>query len=308
MLTVRDMRDLGLTFAGGGNRCFYQIGLLEHWGNKLWPRVAAVSGCSAGAGMLVLLLSGRAETTRAHWDALRRGVRKNLDPLRVLRGERMAPHAAIYRSTIVHAMADGGLERLRAQPFPIYMLCSRPPAWLNMGVATWLGLGAYALEKRLDPHILHSTAGRRLGFREFVFDARDCQTPEEVADLVIASSATPPFTPVGAFRATRALDGGLIDNAPAFVVERDTRVRRNLVLLTRAYPPHVTGPRGSRLYIGPSEPPPVHRWDYTEAATERVDRTVDLGRRDALSQLATLEAWLSEPSTGSALQTAEAAQ
>jgi predicted acylesterase/phospholipase RssA len=302
------MRDLGVTFAGGGNRCFYQIGLLEHWGHKLWPRVAAVSGCSAGAGVLMLLLSGRAETSRAHWDSLRRGVRKNLDPLRALRGEPMAPHEAIYRSTILHAMADGGLERMRSQPFPIYLLCSRPPAWLNMGLATWLGLGAYALEKRLDPYIMHSTAGRRLGFREFVFDARNCETAEEVADLVIASSATPPFTPVGAFRTTRALDGGLIDNAPAFVVEREARVRRNLVLLTRAYPSHVLGPRGSRLYVGPSEPPPVHRWDYTEGATERVDRTVDLGRRDALAKLATLEAWLAERSAETELPTAEAAQ
>src|SRR5690606_25595568 len=119
----------------------------------------------------------------------------------------------------------------------------------------------------------------------FVFDARDCETADEVADLVIASSATPPFTPVGSFRTTRALDGGLIDNAPAFVVERDARVRRNLVLLTRAYPSSVIGERGERLYVGPSEALPVHRCDYTEEATERVDRTVALGRQDALAQL-----------------------
>jgi predicted acylesterase/phospholipase RssA len=301
------MRDLGLTFAGGGNRCFYQIGLLDHWASRLWPRVAAVSSCSAGAAMLVLTLSGRARESRTHWDALRRGVQKNIDPLKLLRGQRITPHNAIYRSTLLHALEEGGLERLRAQPFPIYMLCSIPPSRLGVGLATWIGLGAYALEKRIDPLIMHSRSGARLGFREFVFDVRDCETAEEGADLVIASSATPPFTPVGAFRAARVLDGGLIDNAPAFVVERDERVQKNLVLLTRPYPPAALGRRGNRLYVGPSEPLPVHRWDYTESATARVDRTVELGRRDALAQLAALEAFLAPVAT-EALETAEAAQ
>jgi predicted acylesterase/phospholipase RssA len=301
------MRDLGLTFAGGGNRCFYQIGLLEHWAERLWPRVAAVSSCSAGAAMLVLMLSGRARESRERWDSLRQGVQKNIDPARVLRGERITPHNAIYRSTLLHALAEGGLERLRGQPFPIYMLCSVPPARLGMTLATWVGLGAYALEKKLDPLIMHSRSGKRLGFREFVFDVRECESAEEVADLVIASSATPPFTPVGAFRTMRVLDGGLIDNAPAAVVERHPRVQKNLVLLTRPYPPSAMGLRGKRFYVGPSEPLPVHRWDYTESATERVDRTIELGRRDALAQLAKLDAWLA-PAVTEHVETAEAAQ
>jgi len=284
------MRDLGITFAGGGNRSFYQQGFVESWGERLWPRVAAVSGCSAGSAIVILLLSGRAEAARKHWDALRKGITKNVDLTRALRGERIAPHGPIYRSTVIHALIEGGLERVRAQPFPIYVLCTVAPSYVPMGLAVWLGFGAYALEKQRNERLLHPSAGLRLGYREFAFDARDCETPEELADLVLASSATPPFTPVGNFRGMALLDGGIIDNAPAYLVEREPNVRRNLVLLSRPYPEGVAGEQGTRLYVAPSEPVPVDRWDYTESA--RVDEALALGARDAARLEHPLTRWL----------------
>ena len=153
------MRDLGLTFAGGGNRCFYQQGLLERWGDLLWPRVAAVAAASAGAAISILMLSGRADLARTHWDGLRKGLTKNLDPARLLRGETLAPHGRIYRSTLVHALEEGGLAQLKALPFPLYVLCAVPPAGWHIGAATWLGLGFYALEKKLRPVDIHPRAG-----------------------------------------------------------------------------------------------------------------------------------------------------
>jgi predicted acylesterase/phospholipase RssA len=284
------MRDLGLTLAGGGNRSFYQQALLTAWGERLWQRVAAVSCVSAGAAMAVLLLSGRAQAARVYWDGLRRGITKNLDFSRLLRGQPVAPHAPIYRSTIVHALGSGGLQQLQSTPFPIWISCAVPPRGLPIGVATWLGLSAYAIEKRIDPTLLHPEVGKRLGFREFVFDARACVSADEVADLVLASSSTPPFTPVGRFRGMNLLDGGIVDNVPASIVERHSEVRQNLVLLTRPYPPGVTGVHGRRLYIEPSGPVPIERWDYREVAA--VDATLELGRCDATAYAAQLEAWL----------------
>lgn len=274
------MRDLGLTFAGGGNRSFYQQGLVEAWAERLWPRVAAVAGCSAGSAIAILLLSGRRDQARSHWDGLRKGITKNVDLLRALRGEPIAPHGPIYRSTVVQALIEGGLERIRALPFPIYVLCSEVPSYVPMRAAVALGFGAYAYEKQRRPDLLHPEAGRKLGYREFAFDARDCETPDELADLVLASSATPPFTPVGNFRGRALLDGGIVDNAPAYLVERHPDVKRNLVLLSRPYPEGVAGERGMRLYIAPSERVPVERWDYTEHAP--VAETLALGARDAL--------------------------
>jgi hypothetical protein len=284
------MRDLGLTLAGGGNRSFYQQALLLAWGESLWERVAAVSCVSAGAAIVILSLSGRAEEARVHWDERRRGITKNLDWTRLLRGQRIAPHGEIYHSTLVHALSDGGLEQVRAVPFPIWVLCSIPPRGWPIDVATWVGLGAYSLEKRLNPNRLHPAVGRRLGFKEFVQDARECTSPEELADLVIASSSTPPFTPVGKFRGLTLLDGGIIDNVPASITERSPAVRRNLVLLTRPYPQGVTGEHGRRLYLEPSGPVPIQRWDYREQAA--VDATLELGKSDASRYRSRLDGWL----------------
>lgn len=287
------MRDIALTLAGGGNRSFYQQALLERWGEQLFPRVAAVASASAGAAIITLLLSGRAREARTHWDGLRRGITKNFDASRILRGQPPAPHGAIYRSTMLHALADDGLARLKATPFPIYILCTKPPKYLPMALATWLGLGAYSLEKRLDPRRLHPRVGLKLGFREYVYDARACETADELADLVLASSSTPPFTPVGRFHGTRLLDGGIIDNVPADVVERHPGVRKNLVLLTRPYPHGVTGMKGHRLYIEPSAPVPIERWDYRESAA--VEATLALGENDAAHYASLLSDWLDAP-------------
>lgn len=284
------MRDLGLTLAGGGNRSFYQQALLTAWGERLWQRVAALSCVSAGAAMAVLTLSGRAEPAREYWDELRRGITKNLDFKRLLRGQPVAPHGPIYHSTLVHALDNGGLEHVKSTPFPIWIACAQPPRGMPIGVATWLGLSAYSIEKRVDPTLLHPEVGKRLGFREFVFDARHCESPHELADLVLASSSTPPFTPVGRFRGMSLLDGGIVDNVPASIAERHPDVRRNLVLLTRPYPKGVTGIHGRRLYIEPSGKVPIERWDYREVAA--VEETIELGRSDAGAYAARLDAWL----------------
>ncbi|MFN9213972.1 MAG: patatin-like phospholipase family protein [Gemmatimonadota bacterium] len=54
-------RDLGLTLAGGGNRAFYQTGVLEALGGHLLDRVAAVGCVSACSCVITTLLSGRTD-------------------------------------------------------------------------------------------------------------------------------------------------------------------------------------------------------------------------------------------------------
>jgi len=273
-------RDVALTFAGGGNRSFYQLGLMLQWGERVWPRLASIGACSAGACVATLWLSGRESVARAFWHKRRMGVHKNLDWTALLRGRNPAPHGPIYRDTMLCAYAEGGLERIAAQPFPIYVLAAAFPRALPGSLGVLVGLGAYSLEKRLRPEMLHPSLGRRVGFRSVLVDARTCQSPEELADLVIASSATPPFTPVGSFRGQALLDGGMIDNVPADAAETVGPVRSNIVILTRRYPEDVLGLRGRRLYLAPSEPVPIHRWDYTRP--ELVDATLALGERDAV--------------------------
>ncbi len=272
-------RNTALTFAGGGNRAFYQLGLLHRWGERLWPRTAAIAACSAGACVVALWLSERERLVRSFWRARREGITRNVDPLRPLRGQRIVPHGDIYRDTLLCMFAEGGLERIRAQPFPIYVVTARLPPLVPATAAALAGFAAYNLEKRLRPSMVHPTAGRRIGFRPYVVDARTCESAEELADLVLASSSSPPFTKIGRFRGQRLLDGGLIDNVPAWAAEDHPDVDRNLVMMTRPYPPEALGEHGPRLYVAPTVTPPVDAWDYTQP--DKVDETIELGEREA---------------------------
>ena len=272
-------RDVAITFAGGGNRAFFQLGLMNRLAPLLAPRLGAIAACSAGACVATLWLAERAAETHDFWVKRREGVTRNLDLRRLLSREPLAPHGAVYRDTLLFSFRDGGYEKVVGQPFPIWILAARFPARWPSSLAVAAGLSAYSLEKAMRPKMIHPSFGQRLGFRPFIFDARDCRSPEELADLVLASSASPPFTPVGRFAGEALLDGGMVDNVPAFVAERDPAVKLNIVLLTRPYPPHVLGQSGARYYLAPSTPVPIERWDYTRP--DRLSATIDMGEREA---------------------------
>jgi predicted acylesterase/phospholipase RssA len=288
-------RTLGITFAGGGNRAFYQLGLMNVWGDALWPRVGAVAACSAGACVACMILSERVKQTSDFWKRRRAHVTRNFTWSNLLRGDNPAPHAPIYRDTLLHAFADGGFERIRRQPFPIFILAAALPPRLPPALATTLGITAYTVEKTLRKTMIHPSLGKLLGFAPFAHDARACKTPEDLAALILASSATPPFTPVGRYAERPLLDGGMVDNVPAFLLDDAPGVTHNLVLLTRPYPPTALGRRGDRLYLAPVVPTPVGRWDYTRP--DLIDATIAQGEAEALQHHSALNAFLQDAAT-----------
>lgn len=284
-------RDIVLTFAGGGNRAFYQLGLITRWEERLLPRTAAVASCSAGACVITTHLSGRRDEARRFWMDRTRGITRNFDWSKLLRGERPAPQGEIYRETLLVTFADGGLERIRRQPFPIYVLASSLPALMPGAMAATLGITLYSIERAMR-RTPHPKATRLVGFGAVAVDARGCETPEELANLILASSATPPFTPIGMFRGQRLLDGGMIDNAPASMAEdRHPEARRSIVFMSRPYHPSVMGVQGRRLYIAPTQPTPIDRWDYTRP--HLLDDTVAMGVREAELHAPLLDSYLS---------------
>lgn len=283
-------RDLALTFAGGGNRAFYVMGLLSEWSETLFPRTRIVASCSAGACVITTFLSARRTEAREYWLSRVRGITRNFDWGRLLRGESPAPQGAIYRDTLLVTFADGGLERIRRQPFPIYIVAASLPRLLPATLSAALGIGLYSAERSVKRGP-HPRLPGLLGFAPVAVDARTCETPEELTDLVLASSATPPFTPIGSFRGARLLDGGMVDNAPAFIAERDADVGKSIVFLTRPYHPSVLGVQGRRLYLAPTIAPPIGRWDYTQP--HLLDDTIAMGEREAAIHRAALESYLS---------------
>jgi len=283
-------RDVALTLAGGGNRALVQTGVLRRWWPVLEPRIAVLSACSAGASMAVSRLTGRELEASAYWFGRRAGVTKNVDWQLLALGRRPTPHTPIYRDTLRYALAEGGFERLRAAPFPVLVLTAVPPRWLPAPVAALVGMSVYSLERQMRYGRLHPSSGRRLGFRPKAFDLRACETSEDVIDIVLASSATPPFTPIGRRQGQALLDGGLVDNAPAFLGDGVSDVTRHLVLLTRPYPEASVGLKGNRWYLCPGEAVPISRWEYTRP--DLVEATIALGDREAGRRQAELAEFL----------------
>lgn len=285
-------RDLAITFAGGGNRAFYELGLMNRWREKLLPRTVCLATCSAGAVVATLMLSEREKEVGQYWRERCTKVRKNVEWSRLLAGKRPTPHEPILRDMLLYALSAGGFEHVCSRTFPVLVLATGIPRRLPAPVAVALAFCAYELEQKLNPAMVHPTFGRRLGFTAHVSDARDCKSPAELANLIISSSATPPFTTLGKIDGLRLLDGGAIDNVPAFLAEDVPSVKRNLVLLTRPYPRQVIGRQGSRLYIAPEEALPVGRWDFTRP--DLLEETIARGEYDAGRHETLLDEFLDE--------------
>jgi len=274
------MRDLGLVFAAGGNRSFYQLGLMRGWRDLLLPRTRVVAACSAGACMAVVSLTGREAEAEEFWKRRREGLDKNFDWRRLLSGRRPTPHEEIYRETLLCALAGSGFERVRSQPFPVYVLTTGYPKVLPPMLAALLGLCAYKLDGRHPRGARPEGAyARRAGFTPVAYDVRSCDAPETLADLIIASSSTPPFTAVGKVSGRRLLDGGIIDTAPVFLTDTVPGVRRKVVFLTNPRPADAPDAGPDFFYAAPETALNVDTWDVTRP--ERIEETILRGERDA---------------------------
>ncbi len=287
------MRDLGLVFAAGGNRSFYQLGLMRGWRELLLPRAAVVAACSAGACMAVLSLTGREAEAEEFWKSRREGLDKNFDWRRLLSGRRPTPHEEIYRETLLCAFAEGGFERVRARPFPVYVLTTGYPKLLPPMLAALLGLCAYRLDSGPRGVGRKVSYASRAGFSSVAYDARECDSPSTLADLIIASSATPPFTAVGRVTGRRLLDGGIISTAPVFLTDSVPGITRRVVFMTNPLAGGGANVRGDFFYAAPTQPLEVATWDLTRP--ELIEQAIRTGEEDAERLGGLLEDFLGRP-------------
>lgn len=263
-----------LVLSGGGCRCFWQAGFLDVALPALREPPRVVGAVSAGAAMACLVFSGR---TRDGLDAFKAAVRanpRNAYWRNLASGDPVFPHARLYRDTMLSLLDETGIEPLRDGP-EIRVTVAHTPAFL--GPKTSL-LAAATLDQaqRLFARSLHRQYARRAGFRTEVISLRECRTPWQLAELVLQSSCTPPFTPYYRRHGRPVLDGGLIDSVPVEVLQPEESPA--LILLTRPHRESEIPAVDGRRYLWPSAPIPVAKWDYTSA--ERIQQTFDLGRRD----------------------------
>ena len=78
---------------------------------------------------------------------------------------------------------------------------------------------AIRLKRRFVPLCIR-TSLKCAGSDRQTVSVRECASAESLADLILASSCTPPFTPVLSWKGRAVLDGGLIDNVPERALSR----------------------------------------------------------------------------------------
>lgn len=298
-----------VVFAGGGHRCWWQAGWWERVVSETDLAPSRIAGVSAGAATACLVYANDAATALAHYRSVLGADARNAY-WHQWRGGRAAvfPHEHIYRNALQALIGGDHFDRLQQVAPEIRIAYARPPAMLGPRAAVATGLLAYNLEKYLRKP-LHPVLGRRLGFRGEYRTVQSCRNADELVDLVIASSCTPPFTGIQYQLGAPTIDGGLVDNVPVYALDLPggamdaapgscaqgallpggvdasesndpAEPPDTLVLVTRRYPGREPVFRvGRSVYVQPSVKVPVSSWDYTApAAYEATDAQ---GRRDA---------------------------
>ena len=261
-------------FAGGGSRCFWQLGF---W-NAVQPQLniipSVVAGVSAGAAFACFALASDSQKVVDHFKKAASTNEKNYYIKNVFNKEPVFPHYNMFREAILNAIDDTSLQKLHNGP-EVRILLTRPPAWMGPRLAAAVGVAVYNIEKHVF-YPLHPTMPTKIGFSGEVIPIQNCATREELAELILQSSCAPPLLPVMRRDNRVVLDGGMIDNVPLRIVE-DCKGSK-LVLLTRKYRDDMI-PKNSRIkYIQPSEEIPIPKWEYTDP--DGVQLVYDMGRRD----------------------------
>ena len=261
-----------VVFAGGGNRCLWQAGFYRTLADAmpLAPRRAAAA--SAGAAIAAVVFAGRVDAALVLFKRATAANRSNVHASNLFNGAPVFPHAGIYRNTLLEIIDANALATIHAGP-QLSVPVARKPTWLGARSSFIVAGFAGVIDGAFGGSV-HARIAPKLGFSVDYVSVDTCRTPEELADLVLASSCTPPFTPLLWYGGRPALDGGIVDNVP--VAALGVTQGATLVLLTRRHRKLPAHP--SHVYVQPSTDVPVAIWDYTNPVG--LQATYDLGRRD----------------------------
>jgi predicted acylesterase/phospholipase RssA len=264
-------------FAGGGSRCVWQLGFWQGArtaGLSLDESVSYVASTSAGCAMATAAILNREQEALDRFKALTAANPSNVhwQNLKPGSGKPLLPHMAMYRRAMADLLSAEDLLTLRQKT--LEFLIARRPGHLPGPLGPLVGFTVYGLEKRITGRV-HPRWSRRLGFQPMVADAGSANAVPELIDMVLAASCVPPVLPSPPFRGTHVLDGGMIDNVPAFLA--DDRTGETLVLLSKRYKRELPAVPG-RTYVQPSAPIRMDKFDY--ANPDGLQEVFELGAAD----------------------------
>ena len=275
------MRFRNAIFAGGGSRCFWQLGFWEgakESGLNLQSTVEFVGSTSAGCAMASAAVLDRSHDALSlfkgftaknpkniHW--------KNINPFRP---GALLPHGRMYREALRAFIGPADFESLKKTS--VHFLMSDYPRWLGGALGAATALCIYGLEKTLRNDPIHPKWPAKAGFRPLIGRAADCRNAQDYIEMVLASSCVPPVLPEGRLGDRKVLDGGLIENIPVRLAENEPG--ETLVLLSRRYEREL--PSTKRVtWVQPSKPIRIDKFDYAnpEGLQETFELGIDDGRR-----------------------------
>ncbi|WP_130620085.1 patatin-like phospholipase family protein [Dyella amyloliquefaciens] len=269
-----------VVFAGGGNRCWWQAGLMHCLMDRGMALPPMMVGTSAGAAIAASCLTGGTPAALASCKTFFSATTSVWDHRHVWRGRLDFAHERIYPAWIGSFVHEGNFGHLASSTTRLMVAFTRPSRALGLAGSLFAGTLAHVLDKHLW-HRIHPELPRRFGLRQDYAVLNTCADPAEAQNILVAAAAAPPLIRTRTVDALPALDGGYVDSAPVpETPESNSRDHATLILLTRHYPalPQIFDCMGRR-YWQPSRPVPVSTWDCTRAAT--VSDAFSLGFDDA---------------------------
>jgi predicted acylesterase/phospholipase RssA len=267
-----------VVFAGGGNRCWWQAGLISRLSEAGIDLPSNLIGTSAGAAI------ASAYVVNGVRDALNSCVALYGQNDTLFRWEKLKrfqvefAHRQIYPSWIESFITPQSFEAAKASKYRLTAAVTHPSRIPGSSISISVATAAYLVDKNIW-HSIHPKMPKYFGLRQGFYPLHECPTVQDGRDLLCAAAAAPPVMPPVHIKGLCAFDGGYTDNAP-IVAQSESEKATTLVLLTRHYPRYPTMFRHEgRTYRQPSRPVPVSTWDCTARAT--VIDAFTLGYEDA---------------------------
>ena len=265
-----------VVFAGGGNRCWWQAGVVNLLEEHSCWRPKRLIGVSAGAAIATAYATGRIP------EALQSAVkhfsetRQNIVWSDLLKGKRPFVLPRIYPEWIKSFLKAADLKNLKNTDLKLDVAITRPIKHLPVTVSTLIALALYSTEK-FWLKTFHGRLPHLVGLRPEYHDLTGCNSLEDAHSLLLASAAAVPITPTHMVDGRPALDGGFYDNVP--IPQSREEDTNTLVLLTRHRPelPQAFYLEG-RIYFQPSRAVDATNMDCTSSMN--VQNTFNQGSED----------------------------
>jgi predicted acylesterase/phospholipase RssA len=266
-----------LSLAAGGNRCFWQAGMLSILRKEIELGFRRVAGTSAGAVIGAAYLVNRMEVAVDACEGLFKPNPSNWYG----HSNAWFAHEIIYPRWVDAIVTSPAFDTLRQSGVSLLAGVAIIPRFMPRSLGVTVGTCGYLMDKFVNKS-LHPRWPRWLGFEMIHHSVNDATSRDSAAHMLVCASAAPPLISARTLNNRAALDGGYADNAPRLTpINSDDQ---HLVMLTRFYPDRPSRfHHEGRWYLQPSQRVPVSTFDCTHRATVR--DAFSLGVKDALALL-----------------------